>query len=106
MTDLEILKAARELIADEQKWCQGTAARDKGGRYVVYSSPEAARFCAVGALWRVQEERDNYGLTDLLWKKSYELFDLPLATANDIIGHEAIMQVFDKVILEMEEYVD
>lgn len=47
----------RELLADPARWCQGTAARDSGGREVYVEEPDAVRFCLTGALWKV------YGMT-------------------------------------------
>ena len=50
MTALEILVAARDLVA--KGWCQGTLARDSCNEYVRYFSSEAAFFCTLGAVFR------------------------------------------------------
>ena len=48
MTTLEILTAARALVA--RGWCQNASARDTNDCDVHYLSPSAVRFCMSGAL--------------------------------------------------------
>ena len=56
MNKLEVLRGAREIIADESRWCIGTSAVDKYGDPVEAQSQEAERFCAIGALARVGDD--------------------------------------------------
>jgi hypothetical protein len=46
----EVLRAARAQIADRKRWCRGDLAQDADGGLVLPSSPDARRFCALGAL--------------------------------------------------------
>ncbi len=48
MTTVEILRAARELVA--RGWTQGTPARDTSGDCVSPRSPAAVCWCALGAI--------------------------------------------------------
>lgn len=51
-TAIDILSAARELIAKDGVWTQGAYARDVNGDEVSESSTAAVCFCSVGALHR------------------------------------------------------
>lgn len=53
MTTLEILRAARALIAQPGRWCQGSYARYRDGRSVSAMGPLADSFCALGGCRRV-----------------------------------------------------
>lgn len=48
MTPVEILTAARDLVA--RGWCQGTMARTRHGCPTAWTLPDAASFCSVGAV--------------------------------------------------------
>jgi hypothetical protein len=49
-TPLEVLRGARELISDPERWTQGEYARNAEHEAVNFLSPEACRWCLVGAL--------------------------------------------------------
>ena len=51
-----VLFRARELIADERRWCKGTLARGWLDVPVPVQSRFARRFCAVGAIHRAGRE--------------------------------------------------
>lgn len=51
-----VLTRARELIADEQRWCRRTYARGWRGIPVPVQSAGAHRFCALGAIMRAGGE--------------------------------------------------
>lgn len=53
MNTLDMLIAARALIADPLHWTIGELARDITGKGVDVSSPEACSFCSDGALRKV-----------------------------------------------------
>jgi hypothetical protein len=52
-TAVEILKEARELLAEPGKWTQLTSARDEYGNEVGSSSGAAVCWCASGAITKV-----------------------------------------------------
>lgn len=53
---LSVLLRARELIADEERWCRRTYARGWRGIPVPVQSAGAHRFCALGAIMRAGGE--------------------------------------------------
>ena len=53
MTPAGLLRAARALIADPDRWTTGCAARDANGRSVMPERLEAVRFDGIGALFRL-----------------------------------------------------
>lgn len=53
MTTLEILIAARALIDEPEKWCQGMNAVDADGNQVWGTDPRAKARCGSGALYNV-----------------------------------------------------
>ena len=50
---VRILEAALHLIEDKTRWTTNTLARDTHGCQVNSRSPEAVKFCAVGAIFAV-----------------------------------------------------
>ena len=55
MTAAEILDSAADLLSEEGRWCQGAAALTKEGRFCRPEDPEAASWCALGAIRRVSD---------------------------------------------------
>lgn len=53
MTTLEILRAARALIAQPGRWCQGHMALTASGYSVMPEHEDACKFCTFGAIRRV-----------------------------------------------------
>jgi hypothetical protein len=53
---LAVLGRARQLIADEQRWCQGSFARTWLKIPVPVQSGTARRFCTIGAVMRACDE--------------------------------------------------
>lgn len=54
----DVLRGAAELLVTKG-WCRGAAARDALGNHVMVDSPEARRFCALGAICRAEGPRDS-----------------------------------------------
>ena len=50
LTALEILKAARERIANPENWLQGDLALTADGEGTCETSPYATKFCSLGAI--------------------------------------------------------
>jgi hypothetical protein len=99
----DTLRAARRLIADPERWSQGSLDAD-------------GRFCAIGALAQV---RSYSTTTARLWldyaagQMGKELQDEPLfgpcdpsaaMWINDYVGHAAILECFDRAIRLAERY--
>lgn len=57
-TTIEILKEARELIAKEGGWGQGTYARSADGEVSYPTNPDAVCFCTWGALIAVDARQE------------------------------------------------
>ena len=94
----EVLMRARELIAWEENWCQGVAARDKNGREVEPMSELANSWCAVGAIRKVCVDRGvaPYDIVAALKKELGYGYTLP--GFNDSHSHDEVLAVFDRAI--------
>src|SRR5690349_15403485 len=53
---IAVLRRARDLVADERRWCQGSFARSWFGVPVLPQMVLARRFCAIGAIMRAGRE--------------------------------------------------
>lgn len=128
---IELLKQARHLIADEKHWCQNNFATTPAGVVDTVESPLSTKFCASGALrrvswlqWGLRQSNDEVEVERVVNDKATELYqdrwreiqgvdggcvgpccnlssyDLPIAWVNDQVGHEAIIEIFDKVLAD------
>lgn len=100
-TKLEVLKAARERITDKKSWTTKAMARDKNSRVTSASDPKACKWCATGAIkleailrghedwWSVVAEIQRPRFESVVW-------------VNDMGGHAAILDLFDKTIASLE----
>ena len=59
MTLADLLRAARALIANPDRWTTGCAARDAHGRSVMPEQLEAVRFDGIGALFRLTPDEPD-----------------------------------------------
>ena len=99
-TDKEILQAARDRIADPNRWCAGVYAEDNDGMSIDEKDPKAVSWCAYGALKkeirRLGDTR-RWQIVDILCaalpEEVYSLSDL-----NDEDGHAAVMAVYSRAI--------
>lgn len=105
MTALEVLSAARQLIADPARWTQDVAARDMAGEPVLPHARTAARWCAIGAIDRTCGQLDDAEQAPLylaailqLAQACEHLYDCGTITANDHHGHAAVVAAFDLAI--------
>ncbi len=105
MININLLKQARELIADGTHWCTGGFAIDKHNNLTQCSGSDAVKFCAIGAIFKFIEQRHNNG--DLLHhnleideveKAAKKLFNKSIYTVNDRLGLENVLICYDYVI--------
>lgn len=110
---MTIIREAYETIKDPSRWTRGASARDKYGDAVMVHNPGAVKFCATGALdyrsWLhgtfdrtdAEIEKDQE-LIGQLCDMSYDLFETDIVSVNDRLGHEAIVQLYEKALIELE----
>ncbi|AXV15092.1 hypothetical protein CYG48_04885 [Neorhizobium sp. SOG26] len=93
MNTVEILKAARELIADEKNWLQGSLYDRRNGEDC---------YCAVGAL-DVVTEMDGDAL-DRAIEAIQELLGAgnSIVNFNDTHAHSQVIDLFDSAIARAE----
>lgn len=89
------LLAARDLIADEERWCQGAIARDAEGNDTAAGNAAAVAFCAEGAALVVGSWKK---MGPYLQTAANSLYDTVFFRVNDDLGHEAVMEVYDYAI--------
>jgi hypothetical protein len=101
----EILRAARERITPKGRWTTDAYARRAGDEAADPLGKCAVRWCAIGALVREEgvaglwvERPGNVG-ADFLRDAAREIFGLSSpTTVNDEIGHDAVLQMYDRAI--------
>lgn len=103
MNDLEVLIAARKLLSSPSCWTQGEYARDEEGEERDPNDSDAICWCAMGAIGKINEELyyqwDKIDIdNNLLSKAAKELFDTDIVTVNDVLGHIAVLQMYDRAI--------
>ena len=94
-----IIERARTYIANPATWTKGWEAVNRHRLPVEPSSPEARRFCAIGALERAAfdlrgcADRKN---ADLAMEAADLLTELPIDEVNDgRSGRKRVLQIFD-----------
>jgi hypothetical protein len=99
MTDLEIIKGARELISDPERWGQGWYAHDKKGDWADFASDSACRWCAMGAIRKQANSGDDRDCLHL-----YRLLsgNFSLNRFNDTHTHAEVIALFDAAIARLE----
>lgn len=106
MSDIELLKKAKEIISKPENWIQNAFARDADGDIVSSNSPMATCFCSIGALKNAWISGDDtftkavyYSALDRLNIKTKGV-GMTVARYNDQEGrvHADIMKLFDDAI--------
>lgn len=98
------LQLARDLIADKNKWCQKSGARDNNGNATSIDDEKAVSFCIIGAIRRACNGTTPqvYHLVDFMTtcykKKSGKKSELNLITINDNSEHQDVIDLFDYAI--------
>lgn len=119
MADINVLKAARDLIANKENWGQFSFRNLVSEKWVfTFKFPFIKevieyQYCALGALMFVTgyfeslEEKPWYWSSEktLLEDKATELYNNCIANVNDKIGHRAVLRCYDEAIKESEKEV-
>jgi hypothetical protein len=98
---VQIVERARELIADEQHWCQRHLALDANGVVVSPISAKAVKRCALGAVIAAAYQLTNdYNAAHQL---GHEVLGTHYRAAtlmhvNDSRGHAAVLALFDDAL--------
>lgn len=101
MTPKEILTAARDLIAEEDRWTQGTSARDSEGNEVLFDNPKATCWCALAAISKASDDEtseESDQATTLLRKVTLQRTGLYVSQFNDAYPHKVVIQAFNEAI--------
>lgn len=108
----EILRAARERIADPERWGKGAFAYDGLGQSVGPWREAAVCWCARGAVHREcgsassrSAHRAEETLTEAVERLEFDVPDdaEPIAWVNDHHDHEVVLALFDRAIELAEE---
>lgn len=103
MKQFEILRKARELIADSTRWTKGAFARDEYGYPCSADDPYARVYCAIGAI-------EHFACAEVHTKDSMECWYAELTLQefvgdnqsvtefNDSHTHAEVLAVFDRAI--------
>jgi hypothetical protein len=103
----QILIEARELISDKVRWTTEIYASDTnapgtyGRKHQYGNEPGAVCWCAFGAVQKVTGSDSNMRLVNtelVLTRAADELFKDTVTQVNDRLGHEAVMQMYDRAI--------
>lgn len=97
---LKVLREARALISDPDRWTQGTRALDKGGKAVEAQDKAAVCWCAEGAMMKVSGRplRCAPGLYELRAAAGDLFHTYNIWGVNDQYWHDEVLQMFDRAI--------
>jgi hypothetical protein len=100
MSVLDLLTRAQNLIRDPNNWTQDFIARDKIGRPVNVTDPDAVCFCSLGALARAEPDPEARAKAKIYLHDAVDHLTggWGIATFNDREGrtHEEVMAMWDK----------
>jgi hypothetical protein len=93
----QTLRRAKALI--KKGWCKGSFARDKNGMGVPFNSPQAVKFCMLGAVYRAAGSSSNNLATDL-YHILCKVMPNTVSYFNDKFGRKKsqILAKFDQAI--------
>lgn len=99
-TALQILIAARKLIARRGGWVKGTYAKTASGKTTDILSPDAAAFCSIGAIMKV-----GMGGPGSMYPHACNhlavasgIFDIPAFNDKPATTKRQVLAAFDKAI--------
>jgi hypothetical protein len=90
-----VLVLAKAKIQDPKNWCRSALAKDIDGEPLHQDSPNAVRWCAVGALL---SSTPKFYLREKSITFLTESEQIEPAVVNNVEGHEAVMKMFDRAI--------
>ena len=103
-----VIQGARDLIADPHRWTQHQLATTSNGKKCEPWDAKAARFCAYGALLKsayvvsgdleLADRLANSAVAALLNGKAGTELCGRLFHVNDVDGHKAVLDLFDKAL--------
>lgn len=95
----DVLLAARDLIAEPERWTRGVPARDTEGFEVGVTNTAAAQFCMVGAVMHVTR-RDcvDFGVYDKCWPYLGQACGGSITGFNDRRTHADVLAAMDRAI--------
>ena len=98
---VQIVERARELVADEQNWCQRHLAQDVNGASVSPTSTAAVKRCGLGAVIAAAYQLTHNA--DAAYQVGYQVLrprygSATLIHINDVRGHAAVLALFDEVL--------
>jgi len=104
MNTLDVLEAARRLLADEKNWTKGRLARTSDQVPALVHGPDASCFCVMGAVEHAGGLRTNFDAKDhaveMLEAVVSEGYYTCIEDFNDAdeTTHEDVLQLFDRAI--------
>lgn len=106
MTNVEILKATKELLSDPKRWTIGKYARNSFYTETSPLSPDAVCFCLSGAIAKVAntsplsvEQGDiSHVVSNAIVPRYYRISDF-----NDSTDHPTLMATLDRAIASAEK---
>jgi len=112
-TPIEILQAAKAVIDHPLKWTVGSYARDGADREVPINSPDACKFCLIGALYKgfgYSYAPDIHDKLDfrIAWNALSDVTECEgqkLAPWNDALGrdHSEVIEAIDAAIERLRQ---
>lgn len=93
---MNLLKRARARIANPENWCQGVSAMDKNGDRVWTRSPDAVKWCALGALAASTDTDAEFRLASTALNAAAMLLCQPnMVALNELTDHETVLKMYD-----------
>ena len=104
---LQLLRATRELLSTQDRWCRGSPARNRDGEPTGVFDSDAFSFCLTGALEFMQDQLELPGDTrhaarDVL----YDQILSPISSFNDSHSHPHILSLLDSGIERLSQPFD
>jgi hypothetical protein len=107
-TPADVLRAARALIAEPERWTRGVFARDAKGQSIPLFDKRAERFCVLGACRNIADPLPEYILGDeaelALDEVCAELHGKTIPAFNDDpqTTHADVLALYDAAIARAE----